>query len=58
MHIFVVAEELELEIKDINSLDLSLSPNFYGQYATWLDKYVVLKDDILSTEEDILWSTI
>ena len=40
-------------MKDINSLDLSLSPNFYEQYATWLDKYVVLKDEILTAEEDI-----
>ena len=55
---FVVDEELELEINDIISLDLSLSPNFYGQYATWLKKYVELKDDILTTEQDVLWSTI
>ena len=54
----VVDEELELEINDIHSLDLSLSPNFYRQYATWLKKYVELKDDIFTTEQEVLWSTI
>ena len=54
----VVDEDLELEINGITSLDLSLSPNFYGQYATWLKKYVELKDDILTTEQEILWDTI
>ena len=54
----VVDEVPELEINDINSLDLSISPHFYGQYATWLKKYVELKDDILTTQQDFLWSTI
>lgn len=54
----VVDKEIELEINDINTLDLSISPNFYGQYATWLKKYVELKDDILTSEQDVLWSTI
>jgi hypothetical protein len=53
---FVVDEEPD--DCEIPSIELSLSPNFYGLYAAWLKEYVELKDDILETEQDFLWSTI
>ena len=53
---FVVDEELD--DRSTTSIDLSLSSNFYGLYATWLKEYVQLKEDILESEQDFLWETI
>ena len=53
---FVVDEELD--DRNTTSIDLSLSPNFYGLYATWLKEYVQLKETILDTEQDFLWENI
>ena len=54
---FHVVDE-ELYDPNTYSIDLSLPPNFYGLYAAWLKNYVQLKDNILDTEQDFLWTTI
>ena len=51
----VVDEWVELERNDIHSLELSISPHFHEQYATWLKKYVELKYEIISTQQDVLY---
>ena len=54
---FFVVDEEDDE-RHTNSINLSLSSNFYGLYATWLKEYVQEQDDILETQQDFLWSTL
>ena len=54
---FIVVDE-EVDERHTNTIDLSLSSDFYRHYATWIKEYVQMKDDILETEKDFLWSTL